>query len=81
MAVTTFTREDLPIQTRLSLLGKKQTDLLDKVRENGYPKVDQATLSKYIRGRVITPQAQAVLEMCRKFLKEWESKVEAKEGE
>lgn len=75
MAKEVMTRSKMPIQTRLSLLDKKQVDLLPELRRNGYPKIDQSTLNRYIKGRVITPQAQSVLELCREILAKWESAV------
>ena len=61
------------IKIKLLELGKKQVDLLDEVRKRGYPKLDPATLSKYINAHSITPQAKTVLAICDDILNEWEN--------
>lgn len=59
------------IKIKLLELNKKQVDLLNEVRKQGYPKLDQSVLSKYINGRAVTPQSKAVLALCEEILKEW----------
>lgn len=59
------------IKIKLLELNKKQVDLLNEVRKRGYPKLDPSVLSKYINGRAITPQAKAVLALCKNILAEW----------
>lgn len=60
------------IKVRLAKLGKKQVDLVEELRENGFPHMQASTLSLCINGRLTTPQAQEALEACDKILTRWE---------
>lgn len=66
----------MSIKVRLLKLNKRQVDLLDEIRKRGYPKLDQSVLSRYVNGRVISPQSQSVLAICEKILNEWEKSAE-----
>lgn len=61
------------VKVRLAELGKKQVDLLMKLRTMGYPKLQQPQLNAYINGAIVTPQAQAVMHLVDKILDEWEN--------
>lgn len=73
-----FSREELPMYTRLKMVGKKYVDLLPELRKRGYPKMNQIVLSRYVNKHVVSPQAHAVLDLCETILKKWESEAEAK---
>lgn len=63
------------IKVRLAQLDKKQTDLLDEVRKEGYPRLTQTAFCAYINGRIGgRPQAEVVLEIARGILDIWERK-------
>lgn len=62
------------IKVRLAQLDKKQTDLLDEVRKEGYPRLTQTAFCAYINGRIGGPQAEVVLEIARGILDIWERK-------
>lgn len=63
------------IKIRLLQLNKKQIDLLFELRKRGYPKMSEPTLSKYISGASVTPQAEEVRGIIDTILDEWESAV------
>lgn len=63
----------MEIKLRLLKLGKKQVDLLEEVRKRGYRNLYPTQLSQYILGKIQTAQAEAVLEICRQILVEWEN--------
>ncbi len=71
----------MSIKVRLLELNKRQVDLLDEVRRRGYPNLDQSVLSRYVNGRVISPQARTVLALCEEILDEWEKLKEKKADE
>lgn len=68
------------IKLRLMQLDKKQVDLLAELRRRGYTNMCQPTLSKYIRGHEVTPQARAVRELSYQILDEWESEEKSNRG-
>ena len=65
------------IKARLLNLGKKQVDLLEVIRKNGYANLQPPQLSSYINGSNTTPQAQAVLRIVYKTLEAWEADLSA----
>ena len=67
------------IKVRLTKLGKKQVDLVDALRKNGFPHMQSSTLSLCINGRLNTPQAEAVLDECNKIIESWEHSGKEKE--
>lgn len=64
------------IKIKLIELGKKQVDLLDEIRKRGYPGLADTQLSRYINSRERTAQAEAVLDICRQIIDDWENKEE-----
>lgn len=62
------------IKIKLLELNKTQLDLLDELKKYGYHLMKQ-TLSGYITGRIHGPQADAVLGLVGKILKEWEKTI------
>lgn len=70
----------MDIQWELHELKKNQVDLLPGIREQGYPKIDPSTLSKYINGRSVTPQAQAVLAICCDIIEKWKEEKKKQEN-
>lgn len=61
------------IKIRLLEMGKKQVDLLEELRENGFPNLYDSQLSKYLSGRDKSPQAIAVLKLVEEILTKWEA--------
>ena len=59
------------IKFKLLQLGKKQVDLLRALRDRGQ-KVSPQELSCFISGVVQTPKSDAVLNIARDILKEWQ---------
>lgn len=62
----------MDIKVRLLKLGKKQVDLLDILRKEGFPNLYDTQLSRYISGRDKSPQAVKVIEKCEEIISEWE---------
>lgn len=61
------------IKIKLLRIDKKQVDLLNEIRKRGYPTLSPQSLSSYISGYLVSPQADAVLKIARDILKEWEN--------
>ena len=65
----------MSIKIKLLELNKRQTDLLTELKRRGFKKLQPSELSIIISGKLTTPKAESVLEMCYCILAEWESEV------
>lgn len=61
------------VKERLDAVGKKHIELLFEVRKRGFAKMSQPAFSAITTGATVTPQADAVLEVCSQILNEWEA--------
>mgnify|MGYP003282916978 CR=1 FL=1 len=65
-------KERVELKARLSRLERTQMSLLKEVRKYGWPKLSYQLFNAYMTGARITPQGDAVLEVCGNVIEKWE---------